>query len=191
MWWPSFMSVLHDLWLFCTGRGTSFSHTKTSSTGFTRQENKPTNKSRPQQLQAGVVYVKDHAATVIIRDSLHEYDSHLVQSGQLTEKEWLLYFVNSKHPSIPLLALHLTPLGRWYTTLKGQPVVTVGISPYSESIMEWQNGVDDQVAVVLQVTPEETITIGELGKEKSGLYAKRTLTKSEWLELRPIFTTFV
>jgi hypothetical protein len=129
--------------------------------------------------------------TLAIRAALREYDPHLVQTKILTEKEWLLYFVNIKRPSIPLFALQLTPIGRWHTTLKGQSVISVGIAPYTDALMEWSGGVIDRAAVVLQVTPDEIITIGELSTVQPGLYTRRSLTKAQWLELRPVFTTFV
>jgi hypothetical protein len=194
MWLPSFVAVLHDLWLFCTGRGVvvvdgTLFHTNPAFTG--RPAAHVAQSNPIQKLQIEVAYVKDQVVTQAIRSTLRDYDPHLVQNNQLTEKEWLLYFVHSKRPSIPLLALQLTPVGLWHTTLKGQSEVSVDVTPYSDSLMEWRKGTKDQAAVVLQVTPEEMITIGELGTGQIGLYEKRTLTKAEWLELQPVFTTFV
>jgi hypothetical protein len=194
MWLPSFVAVLHDLWLFCTGRGiVAASGTLVDiNPAFTgRPAVHIAQRNSTQKLQTQVAYTKDQVVTQAIRSILRDYDPHLVQNKQLTEKEWLLYFVHSKRPSIPLLALQLTPVGRWHTTLKGQSGVVVDIAPYSDSLMEWRNGADDHAAVVLQVTPDEMITIGELGIVQIGLYEKRTLTKVEWLELQPVFTTFV
>jgi hypothetical protein len=194
MWLPSFMAVLHDLWLFCIGRGivvanSTLVHTNPAFTG--RPAAHVAQRNSTQKLQSEVAYTKNQVVTQAIRSTLRDYDPHLVQNKQLTEKEWLLYFVHSKRPSILLLALQLTPVGLWHTTLKGQSDVSVDTTPYSDSLMEWRKGTKDQAAVVLQVTPEEMITIGELGTGQIGLYEKRTLTKAEWLELQPVFTTFV
>jgi hypothetical protein len=177
MWLPSFVAVLHDLWLFCTGRGI------VAASG-TLVDINPAFTGRP------AVHIAQRNSTQKLQTQV-AYDPHLVQNKQLTEKEWLLYFVHSKRPSIPLLALQLTPVGRWHTTLKGQSGVVVDIAPYSDSLMEWRNGADDHAAVVLQVAPDEMITIGELSIVQIGSYEKRTLTKVEWLELQPVFTTFV
>jgi len=194
MWWSSFVSVLHDLWLFCTGRLDTVSHSPSSDhlLAFSaRQAASSVTAKLVQQLQSGVQYGADQAVTCTIRAELSGYDPHLVQASDLTEKEWLLYVVHSKSPAVPLLALQLTPIGRWHTTLRGQSAVSVSITPYTHSLMEWSEEMTGKVALVLQVTPDETITIGELGVGRPGLFEKRTLVRSQWLELRPVYTAFV
>jgi hypothetical protein len=194
MWLPSFVAVLHDLWLFSIGRGIVSANgtlvdTNPAFTG--RPAAHVAQRNSTQKLQTHVAYTKDQVVTQAIRSTLRDYDSHLVQSKQLTEKEWLLYFVHSKRPSTLLLVLQLTPVGQWHTTLKEQSGVLVDIVPYSDSLMEWRKGTEYHAAIVLQVTPDEMITIGELGTGQIGFYEKRMLTKAEWLELQPVFTTFV
>jgi len=194
MWLPSFVSVLQDLWLFCTGRAPVIPDTNLNQNRQVYAEREVSvaiPRNHVHQLQADIMYTADHTTTVGIRSDLNAYDSHLVQSKTLTIKEWLLYVVHKKNSTIPLLALQLTPVGRWHSTLKGQSGVSVGISPYSSALMEWVDTGNDEAAVVLKVTPDETITIGELGKTKGGLYETRVLSKRQWLELRPVFTTFV
>jgi len=193
MWWPSFVAVLYDLWRFCVS-GTPVAPVQATGQPFGLMSGPADmivrRPSTTVQLQPDVTYVATHETTQIIREKLDAYDSHLVQTGALTLREWLLYHVYSKRQSIPLLALQMTPIGSWHRTLKGLIGVTIGITPYTGSCMEW--GIDPHsgnTAVVLEVTPAETITIGELGITTLGLYTKRTLTKSEWLELRPVFTT--
>lgn len=193
MWFPSFVSVLHDLWQFCIGRSKSTNDLQPVGAGLAYQARPAVTvpASNPvQQLQSDTVYGSDHVVTRAIRSDLHDYDPHLVQNSFLTLPEWLMYIIHRKNPAVPLLVLQLTPVGRWHTTLKGQSVATVGVTPYSDAIMEWYEKGEDQAALVLQVTPDETVTVGELGKTQSGLYSKRTLSKLQWLELRPVFTTF-
>jgi hypothetical protein len=193
MWWPSFMAVLKDLWRFCVYKEEAlFIDQSINQLGHSTRTSEAVVAGRKTfvQLLPDVLYTSNHAVTQTIREKLGQYDAHLVQKADLTPREWLLYTVHSKRDSVPLLALQMTPIGSWHTTLKGLLGVTAGITPYTGALMEW--GTDPQTgttAVVLEVTPAETITVGELGLSKNGLYTKRVLPKGEWLELRPVFTT--
>lgn len=191
MWFSSFVSVLHDLWQFCFGRSSPIETVAAQSIGpsYSREQVTPAvvNKVR---LSPGVMYDADNPDTVQIRNRLSAYDSHIISTGPLTEYEWLLYILQNKHLAVPLLALRLTPLGRWHTTLKGQPGVSIGINPYTDALMEWGQGEMQRIGLICEVSPDETIVVGELWRNETGLYESRTLTRSQWLELRPVFTTF-
>lgn len=193
MWLPSFMAVLNDLWRFCVRKEEiSFVDQSTNQLGHATRTSESETKVRKTfvQLLPDVLYVSSHASTQTIREKLSQYDAHLVQKSDLTLREWLLYSIHSKRDSVPLLAMQMTPIGSWHTTLKGLLGVTVGITPYTGALMEWgSNPQTGNTAILLEVTPAETITVGELGATKAGLYTKRVLLKSEWLELRPVFTT--
>ena len=193
MWWPSFLSVLNDLWLFCTGR-TPKEAPATTVPGpgpLLKREVQPPARLQQVKLRPGVSYGEASLDTVMIRNRLSAYDSHITTKGALTEYEWLLYTLQDKRLEIPLVALRLTPLGRWHTTLKGQPGVLIGVTPYTSALMEWQDGESDKVALVEEVAPDETLVIGELGSNTPGLYETTKLTKAQWLELRPVFTSFI
>lgn len=187
MWWPSFVSVLHDLWQFCLGRSNPAQLTPTlqalpAAASHTRD---------PQiKFTSGQTYDAKHPDTVAVRSWLATYDHHLISSGPLTVKEWLLYGVGFGRPQLSLIALHMTPIGRFHVTLKGQPGVLVTIEPQTKAVMEWYNGTSGQVAVVLQVTPEQTITIEQMTDDNTGTYLQQVLSKSNWVELRPTFTTW-
>lgn len=193
MWWPSFLSVLHDLWLFCTRQ------TVTSGVNAIDQQLIPNYQrdliapmiKRHVRLQPGMRYTADHPDTIQIRDQLSAYDAHITATGPLTPCEWLLYNAQIKRLAVPLVALRLSPLGRWHTTLKGQPGINIGITPYTDALMEWKDEASDRVGWVKEVSPDETIVIGELGQTTAGLYETTSLTRSQWLELRPIFTIFI
>ena len=192
MWWPSFISVLHDLWLFSTGRTT---HKLSGDQDLAHPTYKrdiviPKQIIQKVRLQTGVLYEADHPDTVQIRNRLSAYDSNITSQGPLTEYEWLLYSLQDKRLRVPLLALRLTPLGRWHSTLKGQPGISIGVAPYTDALMEWREESTERIGWIQQVTPEETIVIGELGQTKPGFYTTRALQRVEWLELRPVFTSF-
>ncbi len=193
MWGPSFLSVLHDLWLFCTGQAIAVEPTPASNQmgpSYSRDIVTPVILKKVR-LNPGVFYVATNPDTIQIRSRLGAYDSHIISSGPLTEYEWLLYSLQDKHLAVPLLALRLTPLGRWHTTLKGQPSVSIGVTPYTDALMEWREGEVDRIGWVHEVSPDESIVLGELGTSEPGLYQSRSLQRSQWLELRPVFTSFV
>lgn len=195
MWAPSFVDVLLDLWRFCIGQHVEVKTLEqeplNSGLFFDRNHSKQHTQSTPC-LEEGVTYSATHATTKKIRLKLVNYDAHLARAGVLTNKEWLLYLISVRNTAVPLLALQLTPLGHWHTTLKGQPDVVVGIAPYTKSLMEW-NGSDGagHTAVVHNVTPEETITLAQVNSVPPGQYLIQTLEKKDWLELRPVFITIV
>ena len=191
MWLPSLLSVLHDLWLFCTGRAPA---TEVSSCAPVKHnfehEIIVTKVAKKVRLRDGITYTADRLETIQIRNRLSAYDSNITTSNVLTEYEWLLYNMQEKRLAVPLLALRLTPLGRWHTTMKGQPGINIGITPYTDALMEWSTDEDGRIGWIHEVSPDETITIGELGRIKSGLYVIRSLPRSKWLELRPVFISF-
>jgi hypothetical protein len=187
------MAVLKDLWSFCVHKEeVAQADQSTNQLGHSARtsESETVVRKTYVQLLPDVLYASSHTSTQTIREKLSQYDAHLVQKSDLSLREWLLYTVHSKRDSVPLLALQMTPIGSWHTTLKGLLGISVGIAPYTGALMEWGSGPQTgNTAVLLEVTPAETITVGELGVTKAGLYTKRVLLKSEWLELRPVFTT--
>lgn len=193
MWWPSFVEVMQDLWFFLLGKPTGITtldHAKTQTNTEKTAGAFPPPRTAAVKLEENQLYDASHFGVIKIREKLAAYDYHLVQKTALTMREWLLYVVHVKRPTIPLLALQMTPIGSWYVTLKGQSGVSIGISPYCGALMEWGSG--DQtgnVALVQKVTPEETITWAQLGETKPGQYTTQTMVKKDWLELRPVFTT--
>jgi hypothetical protein len=192
MWWPSFVAVLQDLSGFCFSAARPMITVSPTNqlTAVPRTPSLVVRIPTPGQLVSGERYDVNHAHTTEIRTALARYDEHLVQKSTLTLREWLLCVVHYKRQSVPLLALQMTPIGSWHRTLKGLSGISVGITPYTGALMEW--GSDPQTgntALVLEVSPEEIITIGELGAAEPGIYTKRGLPKQTWLELRPVFTT--
>ena len=186
------MAVLQDLWQFLVS---PHNH---SYEAAEPEERAPFRKSVPSEASSGsrvthvlsarVRYVATHPTTVAIRSYLQSYDPHLVRRGPLTTHEWLTYVLLLQKASVPALALYLTPIGSWHTTLKGQPGSVIGIVPRTHALVEWTESPQMQKAgLVLFVTPAEVMTIGQL--QSDGLYVHTTYDREQWLELRPVFTT--
>lgn len=193
MWWPSFVAVLHDLWSFLFGRReiAIASAPQVATTPFHREparQQVAAAQSKVSALSVGVVYDAQHPATIAIRSQLGTYDQHIVKDGPLTSGEWLIAHLLQQRASLPALALYMTPVGNWHTTLKGQSGVSVGITPRTQALMEWPESVTVQKAgLVKTVSPAEAITLGQLSD--SGLYTEATYDRATWLELRPVFTS--
>lgn len=194
MWWPSFVSVLQDLWQFCFSSDSDAREQSDESQVITYTYlERPETTAKPVRLvrlQAGVTYGPEHQDTKTIRNKLSAYDSNITYTGPLTQQEYALYRLQDKGLEVPLIALRMTPLGRWHTTLKGQNRVTIGVVPYTDAVMEWSDTSTDNLAWVHGVTPDQTIIVGSLMSQESGMYTVTTYFKEQWRELRPIFTTF-
>jgi hypothetical protein len=201
MWTHSFWSVLIDLWSFfwrLDSSTNSTTYVSAAQSAVTPERTEPErlitlDTKRPQsvQLEAGTVYTAESLETILLRANLKAYDKHLVQSGNLQLIEWLLYNINQHNPSISLLALCMTPLGRWYQTIKNVPGTRVVIEPATGALMEWFDS--DQrahAALVEVVAPDETITICHVSQAPSGTFTKQVMSTSVWRELRPVFTCF-
>ena len=76
MWWASFVSVLHDLWLFCSGRPTAQPAVSTGShigPSYSREVVTPAIVKKVT-LQPGVEYTAANPDTIAIRSRLSAYD---------------------------------------------------------------------------------------------------------------------
>jgi hypothetical protein len=201
MWAPSFFSVLHDLWRFFwrieSSSSTELAVPSTKAVAITEPvpSNRPitldTQRQSIVQLQVGVLYTDESVETILIRNQLKAYDEHLVQSGNLTVIEWLLYKIHLQNKSIALLALRISPLGLWHQTVKGLPDVKVGIEPATSALVEWfDEQRQGQVGMIERVSPDNTITVRTVSAVPSGTCTELVFTESVWKELGPVFTRF-
>lgn len=201
MWLPSFWSVIGDLWRFVFGGEPLTENT------VRQQEHSIQNTALPAAIPKKQLLVVETAARTAvtltphttytatdspvqrIRARLGEYDEHLVTTGNLTLVEWLLFTIHVTNPSIVLLALKMTPIGRWHQTLRGLSSVHIGIEPATGSLMEWQpNTNNHQAALVTKVTPDLTLTYQTI--DVYGTCTEVCLTKNKWRPLGPVFTRF-
>jgi hypothetical protein len=198
MWLASFHSVLSDLWCFVW----RVENKKLLVSQIAAQipENLSAKSSmiavdtateRPLELVSGTVYTNKTPVTALIREKLRAYDVGIVKNANLTRIEWLLYKIHAVDSSIALLALAMSPVGRWHQTLKAQPGVRVSIEPTTGALMEWAPTADvGQAGIIRQVSPEQTVIVQTVSQDPDGLYREQTLTMSQWKELGPVFTRF-
>lgn len=191
MWWPSFVAVLQDLWQFCTS-GQKTAVPMTSEQPLLQNHSQTylpvSQPTIPIRLDASQQYAEQHPDTKTIRASLAAYDPHMVAVGPLTKREWLLGAISAKSAAAPLLALQMTPIGSWYKTLQSVTYTNSTVTPKTSALMEWVvNQSTSQAAIVHEVSPEETVTIGYMSHP--GAYSEQVLLKEQWVELRPTFTT--
>jgi len=195
MWWPSFCSVVQDLWRFAIGLDSEALYVsarvhalpaQSSVLQISEQTTAP--KQQKLVLDEHVRYTAQHATTAAIRSYLHEETTIKTAPADLTPYEWLAYTLTKAGRPLPWLALALAPIGYWHQALKGQQYVTIGVVPRTQSLIEWQDEQKTgQVGLVTAVTPDESITIEQLGAGLPGMLTKRVLTLEQWRELRPVF----
>jgi hypothetical protein len=121
---------------------------------------------------------------LLIDDTFYAGALHLpLQAG-----EWVTYRLREQQRIIPWSVTHGRTPGDWQNLLKGTRGIHVGITPKTDSIMEWRG--DDsigRVAYIEKVTPDRTLTISVVGYEEPGFLEERVLPESEWREFRPVF----
>ena len=201
MWWPSLCAVLHDLWLFVTGRTledtpevpavTPIPTVRPPSTEPIIPVSTPV-PERPVELRPGVRYSTDHPDTVAIREYLKRETSLRIAPTDLTTLEWLAYTYQKSGRELPWLALALAPLGQWHQALRGLSMATIGLVPKTQSLMEWQSDKQEgHLGRVLSVTPDESILVQELSMSVPGTLTEQRFTAADWKELRPVFISVI
>ncbi len=199
MWLPSLISVLKDLSRFAVGLSHERLYVAETSNRRDKETTQPTNTSpvpllpeskREIILAENTRYDKHHQSTVAIRSYLSSNTNIKISKSDLSTYEWLAYKCTKAGRSLPWLALALAPVGYWHQSLKGQSYVSVGILPKTHSLMEWQDDAQvGQVGYITAVTPDNTITVEQMGEKLPSVLTKNTYSKSQWLELRPVFIT--
>lgn len=200
MWWPSFISVLQDLYQFALrrpqqqpssvaridlGPGVAIppvSQRSPSSTTVVKE-------APVRVLEENVRYDEQHPTTLTIRQTLQQKLMLLTGTADLLPSEWLLYRYYIANKALPWTALLITTIGQWHETLKGKAGVEMSIAPRTGAMMEWQDGVRGYIGEVAAVTPEEQLTVRMLGTPLPGVLTVVQYTKDQWRELRPVFIT--
>jgi len=193
MWWSSFQAVIVDLWWFAFGRteSTQFGTNTTEQTqprlGMVADTTSD-EAAAVTDLVTNVRYDKQHPTTVSIRHTLADQAILNPKTGDLTLLEWLAYQMRDRTQLVPWLSLALTPPGEWHQTLKGLPSIRIGLEPKTSAIMEWYT--TDRIghlAVVRKVTPDNKLTLGQIGDPLPGVYSEQVVDAREWREWRPVF----
>jgi hypothetical protein len=199
MWAPSFWSVLHDLWRFFWRL-----EPKQNSLQFQAPVvvELPPKSSRQLitldtqvqtkiRLQVDSLYTDESVETIMIRKKLSDHNELLIQSGNLNLIEWLLYMINIQNSQVVLLALRMSPIGRWNQTLKGVASVKIEVQPSTGALMEWfdEQG-EGNAGIVERVSPASAITVRSISQAPSGTHIEHEFTEPAWKGLGPVFTRF-
>lgn len=192
MWWSSFCSVLDDLVRFALGREQAHVLSGQAARSPTRHSftppTVPVQAPGTIQLAENIRYTAKHDDTVAIRSYLQKETTVKIATADLTIYEYLAYVFTSNGRPLPWMALAMAAPGFWHQALKGQSYVTIGISPQTQSLMEWQDkSQTGNLAYVTSVSPDETVICDQLGDDLPGVLRRQTLTAQQWREMRPVF----
>lgn len=133
-------------------------------------------------------YDANHETTVLLRASIDDQFHAAQLDLPLQDIEYVVYKLTERGQAIAWPLVRPRIAGTWQRILKGVQGIHLGVHPKKGAIMEYINAENTgHVAFVESVYPDGSITISEVGFPEEGVFHERTLTKEEWVELRPIF----
>lgn len=137
---------------------------------------------------AGTLYDAQHAETIKTRRLINDTFGAGVLNLPLQAGEYIVLRLASEHRTIPWSKKRPRVAGSWTTLLRGIRGIYIGVSPKTDSVMEYQaQDGQGRLGYVESVTPELAITITSVGEGESGRYTAKTMSAEIWRELRPIF----
>ncbi len=140
------------------------------------------------EFASGVVYDVKHLETkktrLLIRDTFGAGALELpLQAG-----EYISVRLASEHRQIPWTKKRPRVAGSWAALLRGVKGIYIGVTPKTDSIMEYQSeDGSGRLGYVEAVSPELAITITAIGEGERGRYTAKTMSAEIWRELRPVF----
>ncbi|HEX4799515.1 MAG TPA: hypothetical protein VFV22_03255 [Candidatus Paceibacterota bacterium] len=143
-------------------------------------------------LISGTHYSVDNPSTAGIRALIKDPFGLGRSEFPLQAGEYIVYRLWKRGRQIAWPEVRPRTPGNWHNILKGVHGVYMTLNPKAGSIMEYAD--DDEIgylAYIEAVFPDESITVTEVNNPDSGIYSERTLTKTEWKELRPVFIEVV
>jgi hypothetical protein len=136
---------------------------------------------------ASVSYDAEHPDTMKLRACIDDEFGGARGEHALSPSEYVHYKLKQNKRAVAWGSVRLRIPGTWQRKLKGGIGVYIGITPKTESIMEYI--VDDvgHLAFVEAVFPDESMHITEIGKYNDSTYTEDTLQPEQWKELSPVF----
>lgn len=102
--------------------------------------------------------------------------------------EYILYRLRLDNRVIDWPSIRPRLPGYWQKVLRGNTAIHIGITPKTDTIMEWFTGDrDGKLAYVEKVFPDGTIELSVVGNESPGEFNILKLPESQWRELHPVF----
>jgi hypothetical protein len=139
----------------------------------------------------GIVYDAEQAETVKLRACIDDAFNGAVSGHVLSAAEYVHYCLLQKKLYIDWGDIRMRIPGTWQRKLRGRFGVHIGISPQTNSVMEYI--VDDvgHLAFVDAAFSDGSISITEIGKHEEAMYSQDTMSADQWRELRPVFIKVV
>jgi len=133
------------------------------------------------------IYVSDHFETIKLRMCIDDAFGGGRGAFPLMAPEYIQYKLQQIHKSIEWDDKHSRIAGTWQRKLRGHLGIHIGITPKTDSVMEYS--IDDRgyQAFVEAVFPDGSIHITQIGKDDESQYTNEMLNQSQWKELRPVF----
>lgn len=134
-----------------------------------------------------IVYSFDNPQTQMLRMCIRDSFAGGVAEVPLTDVEYVTYALSKRNISITWPTVRPRVAGAWQKILRGKHGIHIGITPKTDTVMEY--AVDDigHVCYVEAVFSDETIKVRGIGLLEEGVLSVLMLGKEEWRELRPVF----
>lgn len=139
------------------------------------------------QLHPGAYYQADNSETIKLRACIGDSFGGARAGLPLSGAEYVTYKLNQAKRSIYWPPDGPRIPGTWQRKLRGHSGIHQSIEPQTGTIMEY---IEDDVgflSFVDAVFPDKSIKVSEVGVAEEGVYTERTLSQSEYRELRPVF----
>lgn len=135
----------------------------------------------------GKTYDAEDPQTIKVRLTIGDMFGGAQAGLVLTDAEYVSYKLKRKQRTLPWTQERPRTPGTWQKKLRGKQGVYIGISPKTDSVMEYV--VDDvgYVGYVDAVFPDDAIKLSAIGLMQEGVYSDTMLQKEQWKELRPVF----
>jgi surface antigen len=133
------------------------------------------------------IYISDSSDTELVRKFISDVFSGSALLLPLQAEEYVTFKIKKNNKEISWDETRPRLAGNWQNLLKGVHGVSIGISPKTGSIMEWNKEGKGYLFYVEKVSPEENLTVSGVGCIEEGMFSTLNLKKEEWIELRPVF----
>ena len=142
------------------------------------------------RLDDGQVYGANNQETKKIRQYLNDELLGSLLELPLQSTEFVLYKLRKlavkivwpfERPRLP---------GMWQSILDGKKGISIGDEPKTGSVLESKGGAAPFLAFVESVTPDDSIVISCVGRQRDGEYEKKEYSRARWREWKPVFISF-
>lgn len=137
---------------------------------------------------SGITYTPETKETQMTRTIIGDMFGAGLLGLPLQAGEYIIVRLKSEHRNIPWNRKRPRVAGAWATLLRGTTGIHIGVTPKTDTVVEWQDGEGEgRLGYVEAVAPDLSITISAVGVEEAGRYTVKTMSEEIWRELRPVF----